>query len=197
MRGFVVQNERTGVILCAVLILFVYMQYPYYEFTIPIFKKMLGSVSHLLDKASEHARTRPDGEQGILNAQLAPDMFPFIRQVRMVCDNAKGAAARLAGIPVPVFEDAETSIAELKARVQKTIAFLDTLTPEQYAHAATVTVELPYFQGKHFEGDGYVRQYVLPNFFFHVTTVYSILRKEGAQIGKADYMNGLPLIDNG
>jgi hypothetical protein len=172
------------------------MQYPYYEFSVPVFTKMLRSVSHLLDIAHEHVQTKGGDEGIILNASLAPDMFTFIRQVRICADNAKGAAARLAGVPVPVFEDTETTIAELKARIEKTIAFLESLTPEQFASAADVHVELPYFPGMHFEGDGYLRQYALPNFFFHVTTVYAILRAQGAALGKADFMHGLPLIPN-
>ncbi len=172
------------------------MQYPYYEFSVPVFIKALRSVAHLLDVAHEFAQANGGDEQSILNASLAPDMFSFIRQVRICTDNAKGAAARLAGIDVPVYEDTETTIAELKARIEKTIQFLESLAPEQFANAAEVRVELPYFPGMHFVGDGYLRQYAIPNFFFHVTTVYAILRAQGASVGKADFMHGLPLIPN-
>jgi hypothetical protein len=157
---------------------------------------MLRSVDHLLDVASERASTKAGGENAILDARLAPDMFPFVRQVQICTDNAKGASARLAGVDIPSYPDTETTIAELKARIEKTLAFLETLKPEHFAEAADRRVELAYFPGKHMTGDVYLRQYALPNFFFHVTTVYDILRKEGAQIGKADYMNGLALIDN-
>jgi hypothetical protein len=123
-------------------------------------------------------------------------MFPFLMQVRIVSDNAKGASSRLAGIEIPVFEDNETTISELVVRVQKTITFLESLTPTQFEDAASRRIELKYFLGKHFTGEGYLKAYALPNFFFHLTTAYDILRHIGAPLGKADYMHGLPLQDN-
>lgn len=172
------------------------MQNPYYEFSVPIFKKGLKSLEHLLDMAVAHAATYEGGEAALLEARLAPDMLPFVRQVQIAADNAKGASARLAGVEVPSFADGETTIAELKERVAKTITFLDTLTEAQFADAATRRIELPYFAGKHFIGAEYLKQYAIPNFFFHLTTAYDVLRNAGALLGKSDFMHGLPLHDN-
>lgn len=172
------------------------MQNPYYEFSVPIFKKGLKSLEHLLDVAATYATTYEGGEAALLEVRLAPDMFPFARQIQIAADNAKGSVARLAGVEVPAFPDTEATIAELKERVVKTVAFLDTLTEEQFADAATRRIELPYFAGKHFIGAEYLKQYALPNFFFHLTTAYSVLRMAGAPVGKGDFMHGLPLQDN-
>jgi hypothetical protein len=172
------------------------MQNPYYDFSVPIFKKGLNSLQHLLDMAVTHAAAFEGGEAALLEARLAPDMLPFVKQVQIAADNAKGASARLAGVEVPSFADGETTFAELKARVEKTIAFLDTLTEAQFADAATRRVELPHFAGKYFIGAEYLKQYAIPNFFFHLTTAYDVLRHTGAQIGKSDFMHGLPLHDN-
>ena len=172
------------------------MQNPYYEFSVPIFKKGLISLTHLLDAAAAHAATYEGGEAALLAACLAPDMFPFARQVQIACDNAKGASARLAGAEVPSFADTEVTIADLKVRVEKTVAFLDTLTEAQFADAATRRIELPYFAGKHFIGAEYLKQYAIPNFFFHLTTAYDVLRMAGAPLGKSDFMHSLPLQDN-
>lgn len=167
-----------------------------YDFSVPIFIKHLGAMRHLLDKAEALSKTVEGGEQGVLVARLAPDMFPFVKQVQVMTDNAKGAAARLAGVEVPVMEDTETTFEALRVRIDKTIDFLKTLMPEQFADAATRKIELGYFPGKHFLGDAYLTTYALPNFFFHATTAYGILRMLGSDIGKADFMNGLPLISN-
>jgi uncharacterized protein len=172
------------------------MQNPYYEFSVPIFKKGLNSLGHLLDVAEVYAATYEGGEAALLAARLAPDMFPFSRQVQIACDNAKGASARLAGADVPSFADTEITIADLKERVKKTVAFLDTLTETQFADAAARRIELPYFAGKHFIGAEYLKQYAIPNFFFHLTTAYGVLRNTGAPLGKDDYMHGLPFQEN-
>lgn len=184
-----------GVIYCSLIINYFSMQYPYYDFSVSVFVKSLGALSHLLDKAAELALEK-GSETAVLEAKIADDMFPFLRQIRITCDNAKGAAARLAGVSAPVIEDTETTIVELKVRVEKTLAFLATLTPEQFADAGARTIVLPYFPEKHMTGDGYLKAYALPNFFFHMTTAYDILRKEGAQIGKSDFMKVLPLMPN-
>ena len=172
------------------------MEYPYYEFSVPLFKKLLGGLQAVLVKAESLPLLNSEGEAAVLQARLAPDMFPLVRQVQIACDNAKGAAARLAGIPVPKVPDTETSLQELQARIETTIHFLDSLTPVQFADAATVKVELPYFPDMHMHGDGYLKEYALPNFFFHVTTAYAIIRSLGGELGKPDFINGLPLHKN-
>ena len=171
------------------------MQNPYYDFSIPIFIKSLGGLKNILKKAEALATTE-GGEAAFLEKSLAPDMFPFKRQVQIACDNAKGVAARLAQIDIPQFADTETTLGELEMRIDKTISFLNSITPEQMSEAAQVRVELPYFPGKHMRGDGFLTEYALPNFFFHVTIAYGIVRAEGGLLGKGDFMNGLPLRDN-
>jgi uncharacterized protein len=139
-------------------------------------------------RAKEHGLS-----EDFLTTSLAPDMFPFVRQVQIACDNAKGAVARLTKAEVPSFPDTETTWDELLARIDATIAFVEAATPEQYAGAAEVTVSLPYFPGTYMTASDYLVGYALPNFFFHVTTAYALVRQAGVAIGKADYMNGLPL----
>lgn len=164
---------------------------PLYTFTVPIFIKSLGGLKNILLKAKEHGVD----ETALLADALAPDMFPFVRQVQIACDNAKGATARLAGVEIPSYPDTEATLDELIARIDTTIAFISTVSPEAFQDADERRVTLPYFTGKYFTGFDYAREYALPNFFFHVTTAYALIRKAGVPIGKADYMNGFPLRD--
>jgi uncharacterized protein len=172
------------------------MSQQHYDFSVPIFIKTLGGLKNVIEKARPVAANLEGGEATLMTKALAPDMFPFSRQVQIACDNAKGAAARLAGVEIPKFEDTESTLADLEARIDKTIEFLKSLTPAQFADAETRKIELPYFPGKHMTGDGYLKEYVLANFYFHVTIAYAIIRSLGGELGKTDYMNGLPLIDN-
>lgn len=165
---------------------------PMYEFSVPVFRKMLKTALNLLDKAEAHVKANGGTEADLLEARLAPDMFPFVKQVQIVCDNAKGASSRLAGVENPSHPDTETSIAELKARVEKTLAFLDTLKEEQFADAADRKIVLPYYPDKHLLGMDYLQSQALQNFFFHVSMMYAILRMKGVQIGKADYIVDVP-----
>jgi uncharacterized protein len=171
-----------------------------YSITIPPMRKSLLALSTLLDTLSTHAKSKQlswqkEGEQesALLESRLIADQFPFVRQVQIACDNAKGVAARLAEIEVPRHEDSEKTVAELKARIDTTIAFLDSIQPEQVAGKEGVTISLPYWSGKTMNGFDYVTSYSIPNFYFHVTTAYAILRKNGVMIGKMDYMGELPL----
>lgn len=162
-----------------------------FEFTVPVFIKALTGVKIVLQKAAEHGLD----ENALLADKLAPDMFPFVKQVQMATDNAKGCAARLAGQEIPKYEDTEATLAELQARLDKTIAYLRTISKDSFANAASVQVTLPYMPGKFMTGFDYAREYALPNFFFHVAMSYAIVRKNGVPIGKADYMASLPLQD--
>ncbi|MBY0294314.1 DUF1993 domain-containing protein [Patescibacteria group bacterium] len=164
---------------------------PLYEFTVPVFTKALNGLKTVLIKAKEHGLS----DEALLNDRIAPDMFPFSKQVQIATDNAKGAAARLTGSEVPVFEDTETTIDQLLARIDATLAFMDSVPQEAFAEAATREVTLPYFPGKFMTGFEYVRGYIIPNFFFHVAMAYAIVRKNGVSVGKVDYMHGLPLQD--
>lgn len=171
-----------------------------YTVTIPPMMKTLGALSKLLDKVASHAASKqlawhPAGMQegALLQSRLISDQFPFVRQIQVACDNAKGAAARLAEIEIPKFEDSEKTVEELKARIDKTIAFLQTIKPDQIIGKEKITISLPYWDGKHLTAFEYVTEYLIPNFYFHVATAYSILRSNGLQIGKDDYIGGLSL----
>ncbi len=164
-----------------------------FQFTVPMFIKQLGALRIILDKVAAYAQEQQMDELIILQDQLASDMFNFTRQVQIACDNAKGATARLAGMEAPKHEDTETSIAQLQARIDKTLEFVKSVPESAFADAATRQITLPYFPGVYMTGYDYAREYAIPNFLFHVVTAYAIARRNGVQIGKADYMNGLPL----
>lgn len=171
-----------------------------YTVTIPPMTKALKALSGVLDKLSSHAAGKqlewhPAGmqEDALLQSRLIADQFPFVRQVQIACDNAKGCAARVAGIDNPKHDDSEKTVAELKARIDKTLEFLGTIKPEQLIGREDERVSLPYWNGKTMSCADYVNFYLLPNFYFHITTAYSILRKNGVNLGKGDYMGDLPL----
>lgn len=170
-----------------------------YTTTIPPMMKALSALSKILDKAAAYAESKKTPkrsfEEALLNDRLIFDQFPFAVQVRIACDNGKGGGARLAEIEIPAFEDNEKTIEELKARIDKTLAFLKTIKPEQVIGKESIKVSLPYWDGKALTGFEYATEYLMPNFYFHVVTAYSILRKSGVLLGKADYIGGLPLKD--
>ncbi|MDB5238510.1 MAG: hypothetical protein JWM46_780 [Candidatus Kaiserbacteria bacterium] len=173
-----------------------------YTVTVPVFIKALTSLDGMLDKVAAYAAAkgterRPAAyfENALLQSRLIADQFPFVQQVQVTCDNAKGATARISGVEMPKYEDNETTVAELKARVEKTIAFLKTITAEQIIGKEETKITVPYWNGKHLTAFEYVTEQVLPNFFFHLTTAYSILRSNGIDIGKGDFIGGLPLKD--
>ena len=168
------------------------MKNPYYDITVPVFVKMLTNLSAFLQKGTDFAVLKGLTEEAILDSKLAPDMFNLIKQVQMTTDNAKGCVARVCAIEAPVFEDNETTVAQLKERIAKTIEFIQSVTPEQFANTADQKITLKYFAPKFFMGHEYVVEYALPNFFFHLTTAYAILRNQGVEIGKGDYMGDLP-----
>lgn len=165
------------------------MKNPMYDASIPVLKHFLGNLSGLLDKAVIHADARKIDHDVLLNARLFPDMFPLTRQVQIASDQAKGAAARLAGVEVPKFEDDEASFSDLQARIAKTIAFLDTISPEQLQGSEDRDIVLALRDRTlEFKGQQYLLAWVLPNFYFHVTTAYAILRHNGVEIGKKDFL---------
>lgn len=162
--------------------------FSHYDLTVPVFSKSLGGLRTVLRKAIEFGLT-----DEFLAASLADDMFPFVKQVQIACDNAKGAAGRLAQVEVPSFPDTEVTLGDLVVRIDATIAFLESLTPDQFAGAEDVVVTLPYFPGTYMVGSEYLLQFALPNFFFHVSQAYALVRRAGVSIGKNDYLNGIPL----
>ncbi|WP_252275382.1 DUF1993 domain-containing protein [Pseudomonas subflava] len=160
-----------------------------YQASVPVFVRMFGNLSAILDKAVADAEARKIDPSVLLNARLAPDMHPLTRQVQIASDAAKGCAARLSGVEVPSFPDTESSFAELQARIAKTLDFLKSLSPEQIDSGAgrEVVIKVPGSELK-FSGEDYLLHFVLPNFYFHVTTAYAILRHNGLGIGKMDYL---------
>jgi uncharacterized protein len=160
-----------------------------YQASIPVFVRMLGNLSAILDKASAYAETKTIDPSVFINGRLAPDMYPLSRQVQIATDMAKGCAARLAGIEIPSYEDNETTFADLQARIAKTSTFLQSVTAEQIVGSEEKTVTLK-MRGKEvrFLGQPYLLNFVLPNFYFHITTAYAILRHNGVAIGKMDYI---------
>lgn len=166
-----------------------------YTYTVPVFVKLLGGLKNVLTKAKEDVVAGKLDEAKLMQDRLAPDMFPFVKQVQVSTDHAKGAAARLSGVENPSYPDTEASLDELIARIDKTLAFLATVKEESFAGAADRKVEVPYFALKWFKGFDYARDYVIPNFFFHIGMAYALVRKNDVAIGKADYINGLPFQD--
>lgn len=168
------------------------MSNPMYDHSIPVFAKMLGNLSAVLDKGAKHCEAKKIDPNAVLGARLFPDMFPLARQVQIAADQAKGCAARLAGIDVPKYEDTEKTFDELKARIAKTIAFVNGVKPDQVADSASRDVTLP-LRGNPvtFKGEWYLKHFVMPNFYFHVTTAYDILRHNGVELSKGDFLGAL------
>jgi hypothetical protein len=162
-----------------------------YDISIPTFRRGLENLASFLDKAEAHAKAQGTGLTSLTEARLAPDMHPFTRQIQMASDAAKGAAARLAGIEAPAMEDVETTFPQLRERIARTIAFLDTVPKAQTDARAAATVELP-VPGRTmtFSAPDFLMQFALPNFFFHLTVAYALLRANGVPLGKMDFLAG-------
>ena len=161
-----------------------------YAASIPLFQQMLGGLKAVLAKAETHAAEKNIDPNADLQARLYPDMFPLLRQVQIASDFAKGVAARLAGVEVPKLDDSEKTFAELQARIDTILAFMGTLTETQFAEATTREIVLQPGTAKErrFAGQAYLLTYGLPHFFFHTTTAYAILRHNGIEVGKKDYV---------
>lgn len=159
-----------------------------YAASAPRFAHMLRNLSTLLDKAQAHADAKKLDPAALTTFRLFPDMFPLARQVQVACDVAKGAVARLGGVEVPKHEDTEQTIAELKARIAKTIAFIESVAPAPIDASADHDITLKLGKQEYtFKGMQFLLNYALPNFYFHVTTAYNILRHNGVEIGKKDF----------
>jgi hypothetical protein len=153
---------------------------------------MLGSFVSVLTKAEAYAKEKGENVDSYLELKLAPDMLPLTKQVHIAGDMAKGGAARLAGVEIPAYEDNETTVAQLKARLTKTIAFLKSLEAAKFAGAEDREIHLKFPQREfHFNGKDYLNNWVLPNVYFHITTGYDILRHKGVPLGKQDFLGGL------
>jgi hypothetical protein len=160
-----------------------------YTASIPVFKQILNSLLAILDKAETHAAEKKIDPNALLQFRLFPDMLPFTRQIQIATDFAKGCGARLAGADVPPYEDTEQSFPELKARIAKTLAFLDSLPQDNIAGSEGRAITTGSGEKtKHFTGHSYLFHYALPHFFFHATTAYDILRHNGVDIGKKNFI---------
>jgi hypothetical protein len=165
------------------------MKISMYQASVPRFANTLRNLSAILDKAQAHAEAKKIEPVVFTQSRLAPDMFPLSRQVQIACDSAKGAAARLAGVEIPKHEDTEQTFAELKARIAKTLDFVESLKPVQIDGSEDREVVLKLRgQDVKFNGLQYLLGFAYPNFYFHVTTAYNILRHNGVEIGKRDYI---------
>lgn len=167
-----------------------------YELTVPQFINILTQVGRWLDKAQAFAEQKKFNPDVLLGSRLAPDQFPFTRQVQILSDHTKNGAARLAGVEPPKFEDNETTLAEVRARIAKTIEYLNTFKPEQFQGAAERDITIPTrTTPKHMVGSHYLVQFCLPNMYFHAATAYAILRHNGVELGKADFLGTVAFRD--
>ncbi|MNJ91287.1 hypothetical protein D3C87_89370 [compost metagenome] len=163
-----------------------------YDLTVPQFIKGLHNLSALLDKGAQYAETKKFDVEVLLNSRLAPDQFPLTRQIQITCDTAKLCASRLAMKDAPVHPDTEKTLPELKARIASVISYLETFTAKDYSEAATRHITNPRWDGQYLTGEEFVVHHAIPNFYFHMTTAYSILRHNGVEVGKKDYLGKMP-----
>ena len=160
-----------------------------YQASVPVFLQTLGALSTILTKAATHAEVKKIDPTVLLGARLAPDMFALARQVQIATDHAKGAAARLANVEVPSFPDTETTFGELQTRITKTIDYIKTLKPAQFEGGETRDVTLTIGgQKMTWKGATYLFHFAFPNFYFHAATAYDILRHNGVEVGKRDFI---------
>ncbi|MGB3287653.1 MAG: DUF1993 domain-containing protein [Burkholderiaceae bacterium] len=166
------------------------MPSPMYTHSVPVFKQMLTALKTIMAQADAHATAKSIEPDALLQARLYPDMFPLIKQVQVAADFARGVSARLAGLEVPAYDGKEKTFADLDALLDKTLAYLDSLDASKFEGGETREIVLrpgtP--KEKKLSGQAYLANYGLPQFFFHVTTAYDILRHNGLPIGKRDYM---------
>jgi hypothetical protein len=163
-----------------------------YQASVPVFIRMLANLKAVLEKGAAHAQAKKIDEAVLLDARLYPDMFAFTRQVQIACDFARGTGARLAGKEPPAFDDTEKSFAELAVRVDRSVDYLRTLSAGDIdGSESREIVRAIRGEPKRFTGINYLLQFALPNFFFHTTTAYAILRHNGIEIGKADFIGAL------
>ncbi|MBV8273076.1 MAG: DUF1993 domain-containing protein [Cupriavidus sp.] len=164
-----------------------------YDVSVPVFIRALTNLSAILEKGAAHAKAQGMDASELIQTRLIADMDPLSAQVQRASDSSKGCAARLAGVETPSFPDNETTFRELQERIAKTIAYLKTIQPAQLEGSETRPVELKLHSGPiTFDGKSYLLGFALPNFYFHVTTAYDILRHKGVQIGKMDFLGAPP-----
>jgi hypothetical protein len=156
----------------------------------PVFTRMLGNMLHWLDRAEAHAQARKFDANNYLGLRLAPDMLPFARQIQIASDGAKACMSRLAGAEIPKWEDNEATLDELRARIRKTLEHVQSFAPAQIDGSDERAITVPMRSGDalQFTGETFLKHFALPNFFFHTTTAYALLRHAGVELGKADFL---------
>ena len=160
--------------------------------SVPVFTRMLGHLVLWMDKAEAHAQAKKFDPSVYLVARLAPDMLPFIKQIQIACDAAKFGGARPGGVEAPRFDDNEASVADLRERIRKTLEFVRSVPADAIDGSEAKDITVPRRDGNiTMKGEAYLKNYVLPNFFFHVTTAYALLRHNGVELGKGDYLGSL------
>ena len=165
------------------------MPFSFHQAALPPVLQILAAVSAILDKAAKHCEARKIDPAVLLNYRLAPDMLPLVRQVQIMTDQAKGMAARLAGLEVPTYAESETSFADLKVRIAKTVDFVKSVDPAAIDAGADREITLKAGGNEYkFTGTRYLTSWVFPNFYFHATTTYDILRHCGVELGKRDFL---------
>ncbi len=167
-----------------------------YHLTVPQFEKNLRNLERWIDKAVDHAKSKNYDPNTLLTARLAPDMLPLARQIQMVCDNAKIATSRLTGKEAPAHPDTEKTFDELRARVRSVLEYIHGYKPADFDGADLRLITLPWMPGKALTGQDYVADFALANFFFHYTVAYAILRHNGVELGKPDFIGSLPFKDS-
>jgi uncharacterized protein len=160
--------------------------------TLPTLQSMLRNLGHILDKGAAYAQARKFEPANLLQYRLAPDMLPFTRQIQIACDAAKNGVARMSGVEAPKFEDTEASFADLKARIGKTLDFIASVPKDKLdgGEAREITFPVGRDATRTMTCEAYLKHWMLPNFFFHVTMAYAILRHNGVELGKTDYLAG-------
>jgi hypothetical protein len=163
-----------------------------YGMSVPVFERMLGNMLVWLDKAQAHAEARKFDPNNYLGLRLAPDMLPFVSQVRIACDNAKGCVRRLAEVEAPVHPDDETTLDQLRQRIRSTLEFITSVPAEKFDGSESRPIEIPLRNRDplKFDGESYLKHFALPNVYFHLTMTYALLRHAGVELGKADYLGG-------
>ncbi|MBL7555956.1 MAG: DUF1993 domain-containing protein [Bdellovibrionaceae bacterium] len=163
-----------------------------YEITVPQFTKMLKNLDAILVKATAFAEAKKIEFDVLLNSRLAPDQFNLLRQIQIATDTAKIGVAKLTGKDAPVHDDKETTVAQLRTRIAETIAFLATVTEKDFAGAHERKITTPRWENKYLLGHEYLIQHTVPNLYFHISVAYEILRHNGLDIGKKDYLGAMP-----
>jgi uncharacterized protein len=167
----------------------------FHDLIVTQFIKTLQNLGACLDKAAGFADAKKIDAEVLLGSRLAPDQFNLLRQIQIACDTAKTGAARLTGKEPPVHEDREKTIADAKARIEKVVAYLQTFSAKDFEGAGARQISQPRWAGKYLTGHEFAMQHLIPNLFFHVTTAYAILRHNGVDLGKKDYLGPMPFKD--